>query len=134
MLREEEEDFDELQHLHPSRALNKGIEEETQHLQPVEAFVQEQSDSSLTERTVQVIRNFAKESPHHCGAILLLLLMSIVVMGIMIKRDMKHEWQECDENTQMAKHFYCFNFSAPAVHRRLSLHLISPRTWRSAQA
>ena len=66
------------------------------------------------------IRRLAHDSPSNFAAVLILLVLSITVLVIMVVRDLRRDWQECDSNTVMAKHFYCFNISAqPGVHLTL---------------
>ena len=68
------------------------------------------------------VRRAAVESPMNCVAVCLLFAMSVAVICIAIRRDMRHDWDaNCDGQTKMAKHFYCYNAtSQPGVHRRLS--------------
>jgi|Transcript_69922 hypothetical protein len=62
----------------------------------------------------------ARESPQNCAAVCILLMLSIGVIAWSCARDLRRDWQACDDNTVMAKHFYCFNISAPpGVHRSL---------------
>ncbi|KAL1530539.1 hypothetical protein AB1Y20_001440 [Prymnesium parvum] len=105
-------------------------EEELQELQPQRATRAEAADASLAAAAVAEARRLAEEAPFNCAAVTLLLVMSVAVICIMAVRDARHEWEECDENTKMAKHFYCFNLSAaPGVHRRLALHF-DPISWQ----
>eukprot|EP00966_Prymnesium_polylepis_P088574 2050027-Prymnesium_polylepis.2 len=93
--------------------------------QPAQQLAAAES-SPLVPFVLTELRRLALESPQNCAAVVVLLLASLAVICVMIVRDLKHDWKDCDENTLMAKHFYCFNISnAPGVHgdnapRRLS--------------
>ena len=86
-------------------------EEELQELQQSASPVKQRTkaaiadDESLIQWMCSELWRLARESPQNCAAVLTLLVCSIAVICFAIVRDMRHEWKNCDENTQMAKHF-----------------------------
>ena len=52
-------------------------------------------------------------SEYQLDIVVPLVVLSLLSFGVVAYNIMRKQWEPCDENKPLAKHFYCYNASRP---------------------